>query len=91
MSVRNQNWSVNIYELGFDVEPGTERQVEVDVDHGQEETVVAIERGREEYELRFEDGRLVERAPAPPISLPRWVPAVLERAGVNQQGLSGRR
>lgn len=85
MSVRSQNWTVNIYELGFKVEPGTDRHVEVDVDRGREETVVAIERGREEYELRFEDGRLVERAPAPPISLPRWVPGVLEHVGVDLQ------
>ncbi|MFB6237553.1 MAG: hypothetical protein ABEH81_04195 [Halopenitus sp.] len=85
MSVRTQRWTVNIYELGFDVEPGTERQVEVDVNRGREETVVALERGREEYELRFQGGRLVERVPAPPISLPRWVPAVLERAGVDLQ------
>lgn len=74
--------TVDVTDLGFDVEPGADRTATINVKRDGPVAEVTIERGAAEYELTIESGRVTEQVPAPPVTLPQWVPPALEDAGV---------
>ena len=69
-------------DLGFGVEPGADRTATIDVERDGPVATATITRGAAEYELTIEHGRITEQVPAPPVTLPRWIPHALVDAGV---------